>query len=93
VIDKEVEECAGKCQGGGICMNGECRCRKGTSGAYCQYRDNDGPGFIIMFLYFAVFTLVAALIAGLFYGAYVYLKKIVRQLSCQKMIRKQKESI
>ncbi len=35
VIDKEAEECAGKCQNGGVCMNGECKCRKGTTGAYC----------------------------------------------------------
>ena len=80
VIDKEVEECARKCQGGGICMNGECRCRKGSSGAYCQYKDTDGPGIFTMFLYFAVFSIILAIIIALFWGAYVYIMKIVSKL-------------
>jgi hypothetical protein len=37
IIDKEAEECSGKCMNGGVCTNGVCKCRKGYSGTYCQY--------------------------------------------------------
>jgi len=31
----EIEDCAGQCMNGGMCMNGECRCRVGFEGRYC----------------------------------------------------------
>lgn len=77
VIDKEAEECSGKCENGGICMNGECRCRKGTSGNYCQYKETDGPTFGLVFFYFIMFLVSVVLILGLFYGAFYLIKKIV----------------
>ena len=77
VIDRELEECAGKCLGGGICMNGECRCRKGTYGAYCQYKESEGGSyFFTVIAYLALFAVVIVLILGLFYGAYIYMKKL-----------------
>lgn len=30
-----VEDCAGKCNNGGICINGECKCKSGYNGNYC----------------------------------------------------------
>ena len=30
--------CSGKCQNGGVCVSGECHCRTGFEGSYCQYR-------------------------------------------------------
>jgi hypothetical protein len=35
-----VADCSGKCQNGGVFINGECRCRSGYSGNYCQYKGN-----------------------------------------------------
>lgn len=74
IIDKEIEECAGKCQNGGICANGECRCRKGYSGYYCQYRDVDGSPILY---YFMVFIVLLVIIGGLFFGAFVIIKNVV----------------
>ena len=81
VIEREVEECVGKCQGGGVCMNGECRCRKGYSGAFCQYKDNEGTSLGTVFFYFAVFLFVIVLIAALFYGAV----RIIRYIDEQRL--------
>lgn len=58
-------------------MNGECRCRKGTSGNYCQYKETDGPTFGLVFFYFIMFLVSVVLILGLFYGAFYLIKKIV----------------
>ena len=35
-----VEECTGKCVNGGACINGECKCRNGFYGAYCESKSN-----------------------------------------------------
>lgn len=78
VIGTEVEECAGLCQNGGVCMNGECRCRKGSYGAYCQYKESDGSSVLVTLFQGAAFLLLGAIILALFYGAYMYLKRIVR---------------
>jgi len=31
-----VEECSGKCQNGGVCVNGACKCRSSFYGEHCQ---------------------------------------------------------
>jgi hypothetical protein len=66
ILDKEVEECAGKCMNGGVCQNGNCKCRKGYSGSFCQYKDTDASPILY---YFMVFIVIIAIIVGLFYGA------------------------
>ena len=58
-------------------MNGECRCRKGFSGTYCQSKDSDGASIGTMFFYLAMFLFVVVVILALFYGAYFVIKKIV----------------
>ena len=59
-------------------MNGECKCRKGYSGAYCQYKESEGSSFFSFILYTAVFLVVLVMIGALFYGAFIYLKRLVR---------------
>lgn len=61
-------------------MNGECKCRKGYSGAYCQYHDDGNASFGTIFFYFAAFLFICALIIGLFYGAV----RIIRHIEEQK---------
>lgn len=58
-------------------MNGECRCRKGSYGAYCQYKESDGSSVLVTLFQGAAFLLLGAIILALFYGAYMYLKRIV----------------
>lgn len=67
IIDKEIEECAGKCQNGGICQNGECKCRKNYSGLYCQFKETDSSPILY---YIMVFLVIIVITFGLFYGAY-----------------------
>ena len=55
-------------------MNGECKCRKGYSGAYCQYHDDGSASFATIFFKFASFLFICALIVGLFYGAVKLIK-------------------
>ncbi len=60
-------------------MNGECKCRKGYSGAYCQYHDDGSASFGTIFFYFASFLFICALIVGLFYGAIRIIKYVDEQ--------------
>lgn len=60
-------------------MNGECKCRKGYSGAYCQYHDDGSASFGTIFFYFASFLFICALIVGLFYGAVSIIKYVDEQ--------------
>ena len=60
-------------------MNGECKCRKGYSGAYCQYHDDGGASFGTIFFYFASFLFICALIVGLFYGAIQIIRYIEKE--------------
>ena len=73
IIDKEVEECAGKCQNGGICLNGECKCRKGYTGPYCQYKDVDSSNLLY---YLMIFLVLMAVIGGLFYASFRIIKQV-----------------
>lgn len=68
-----VEECSGKCQNGGVCVNGECMCRTNYSGSYCQYRDQVTSRMI---WYFLAFTLIAAIIVGIF----IYVLRLRKQM-------------
>lgn len=89
VIDQEVEECVGLCQNGGVCMNGECRCRKGYSGSYCGHKDSDSSILTVLY-YLAVFLVISVAIMGLFYGAFMLIKNMVRFffiLFCRKRKR------
>jgi hypothetical protein len=58
-------------------MNGECKCRKGTSGFYCQNKDAESSKVLSTLFYGACFLLLGAIILALFYGAFIYLKRIV----------------
>ncbi len=60
-------------------MNGECKCRKGYSGAYCQYHDDGSASFGTIFFYFASFLFICALIVGLFYGAIQIIRYIEKE--------------
>jgi hypothetical protein len=71
----QMEECSGKCLNGGVCQNGECKCRKGYSGKYCGYKDVDSSGVLY---YFIVFLALIAVIAALFYASIRIIKNVVR---------------
>lgn len=88
VIEKEVEECVGKCKNGGVCMNGECKCRKGYSGSYCQTLDSDSSALGTVLFYFALFLVIIALIVALFYGSFRIIKYIVRQHLLSRLLNR-----
>ena len=90
IIDQEVEECAGLCQNGGVCMNGDCRCRKGYSGSYCGYKDSESGSILTLLYYLAVFLVISVAILGLFYGAFMLIKNMVQFLFILLFCRKHK---
>lgn len=71
VIEKESPECVGQCKNGGVCMNGECRCRKGYYGSSCQHVISPPSNIGGLIFYFLLYTALIVLIAALFYGAYI----------------------
>lgn len=48
MTDKETEDCSGKCLNGGACINGECKCRSGFTGSYCESR---GKSFLRLIIF------------------------------------------
>ena len=62
------EGCVGKCQHGGQCAMGVCKCKKGYWGDYCQYSEQDEEISIIgYFILFVVFVLITSVVAACVY--------------------------
>jgi len=36
IIGNKIENCLSKCLNGGACVNGECKCKKGFKGSFCE---------------------------------------------------------
>lgn len=36
ITSGKIDDCAGQCMNGGMCLNGKCNCRKGFEGNFCQ---------------------------------------------------------
>jgi len=60
LLSTAVEDCAGKCQNSGVCVNGECKCRDNYQGQYCQYKAAVSSR---MWIWFIVYAFLIALIA------------------------------
>lgn len=60
-------ECLGECQNGGVCVNGDCNCRRSFYGDYCEHTDT--VQYAATWYLFAIAGIVG-LTAGLAYAAY-----------------------
>lgn len=66
LIDEKTLNCAGKCEHEGVCKNGECVCRQGFKGDYCQTPSKEVkstfPFWTFLFLMLLFILLVGACI-------------------------------
>jgi hypothetical protein len=59
-----LEDCGGKCQNGGVCVNGECKCRDNYEGNYCQYKAAVSSSMWSWFFIFLILILAIAAVGG-----------------------------
>ena len=74
LLDKEVQTCLGKCQNGGVCVNGECVCRKGFSGTYCEIKE--GPSTRSYFWQILILIILLLLIIIVIFITYKVYKQM-----------------
>lgn len=56
------EGCGGVCQHGGQCSNGECKCREGWEGQFCEDEEESVAAELVWFFIIAVILVLAATI-------------------------------
>ena len=61
------EACGGVCEHGGQCRNGECVCRTGWEGEFCEEEEEGVAAELIWFFIITVILVAAALL--FFYGS------------------------
>mmetsp|Transcript_32936 Transcript_32936/g.50366 ORF Transcript_32936/g.50366 Transcript_32936/m.50366 type:complete len:124 (+) Transcript_32936:642-1013(+) len=78
VLNGKIEDCSGQCMHGGVCMNGECDCRKGFEGKFCQIVEAipDKTNYALYLRYFLLFIVMILCIILLLIGSYLIYKKI-----------------
>jgi len=54
----KIENCMGMCLNGGACVNGDCKCRVGYSGTFCEIDDNASSNWGFYILLFLVLVLI-----------------------------------
>ena len=54
--------CGGICKNGGQCRNGECLCRDGFEGAFCDEEEESVNAELIFFFFITLILVVAALL-------------------------------
>lgn len=77
ILGGKIEDCAGQCTNGASCMNGECQCRKGFSGKFCEIIERVEPktNYALYLKYFLFFIIITIIIILLLVGAYALFKK------------------
>ena len=56
------EGCGGVCKNGGHCTNGECKCRDGFEGQFCQDKEEGVSGELVWFFIISLILVIAAII-------------------------------
>jgi len=76
LLGGKIEDCSGQCMNGGVCLNGECQCRNGFEGNFCQITTYvpDKTNYSLYLKYFLVFIVMIIIIIGFLFGAYVLYK-------------------
>ena len=61
-----VEQCAGRCKNGGVCVSNQCKCTVGFYGDFCQHENvgkKDSVGYIGYFVLFISFCAILSLVS------------------------------
>ena len=76
ILSGKIEDCSGQCTNGATCMNGECQCRKGFSGTFCEIVEYtpQSTNYTLYLKYFLFFIVMVLIIIGLLFGAYLMFK-------------------
>ena len=72
-IKQAREGCGGICKNGGQCRNGECLCRDGWEGRFC---DEEEESISAELLWFGIITLILVAAFVLFYWGHAIRKKL-----------------
>ncbi len=71
MIDQESVFCQGRCQHEGVCKNGQCICRTGFKGEFCELPSKQVnsrfPIWTFLFIVILLALVVGAVIVGYFY--------------------------
>lgn len=70
VISEETSDCFGKCNNGGVCVQGECVCLEGFYGTYCDYEGVSGietENILGYFLAFVIMVIVLLILSAIVY--------------------------
>ena len=64
ILNGKIEDCSGQCMHGGVCMNGQCDCRQGFSGKFCEVVDvvPDKTNYVLLLKYFLLFIVMILMI-------------------------------
>jgi len=76
ILGGSVEDCAGQCTNGAVCMSGECQCRKGYSGKFCEIVEYAPAttNYTMYLKYFLFFIIMVLIIIGLLFAGYLLFK-------------------
>lgn len=76
ITNGKLDDCSGQCMNGGQCLNGECLCRKGFEGNFCQVVQYvpDHTNYTKMLKYLLAFIILVLIIIALIFSAYLLYK-------------------
>lgn len=96
IIGGQIEDCAGQCVHGAVCMNGGCECRKGYSGRFCEIVESvpSNTNYTLYLKYFLFLIVMVLAIVLLLAAAYFLFKKSgVLKTKMQELIARNREQV
>lgn len=71
LLNGQVLDCGGQCSNGGTCLNGECNCRKGFAGKFCEIVEYvpDKTNYTLYLQYTLFYIIMLIIILALIMGA------------------------
>ena len=67
ILSGSIEDCSGQCVNGAVCMNGQCNCRPGYSGTFCEVVEytpvkTNYTEYLKFFLFFIIMILIIVIL-------------------------------